>query len=458
MTTTANRMSDAEGLMWRLDKDPFLSSTFGNVTVLDRTIDVERFRRRMQRAAMVVPRLRQRVVPAPAHMSPPMWVDDPEFDIARHVRHIALPKPASMRQLEDLAVLLVADPFDRTRPLWEFTIVDGLRNGKSALIQKIHHAVADGNSSIKISMQFLDLERDAPEPPPIDEPVGGSTDEPVSDNVLAALVQGAFRGPLTLVRQLRDLAAEPARIPAAGQATIAAARSAITQLADTEKAHSPLWTKRSLGHRLDTVRTPIDPVKAAAKRLGGTLNAAFLTAAADAAGAYHRELGAPVAQLRASMAISTRAKGDKKTGNAFSLARIMVPTGDMPIGERFHAINEMASSARAAASAGTLDQLAAIAATLPDSVITRMARAQGQTVDFATSNVRAADFPVYIGGAHVLENYPIGPLSGVAFNLTLMSYDGSLDMGLTSDGAAVTEPELLRRLLVGALKQLARAR
>jgi diacylglycerol O-acyltransferase / wax synthase len=451
-------MSDAEGLMWRLDKDPFLASTFGNVTIVDRSIDVERFRRRMFRAAMVVPRLRQRVVAAPANVSLPSWVDDPEFDIDRHVRHIALPKPASMRQLEDLAILIVADPFDRSRPLWEFTVVDGLRNGRCAIIQKIHHAVTDGEGGIKISMQFLDLERDAPEPPPIDAPLGGPATASAGDNVLTSMVQGAFRGPLTLVRQLRDLVAEPARIPAAGQATVAAARSVINQLTDTEKAHSPLWTARSLGRRLEFLRTPIEPMKAAAKRLDGTLNAAFVTAAADAAGAYHRELGSPVATLRTSMAISTRAKDNKGAGNAFSLARIVVPTGELPIAERFHKISNLAATARAAASSGTLNQLAALAATLPDSVVTRMARAQGETVDFATSNVRAAPFAVYIAGAQVLENYPVGPLGGVAFNLTLMSYSGSLDMGLTTDVAAVKDAELLRRLLIDALKRLARSR
>jgi diacylglycerol O-acyltransferase / wax synthase len=454
---TIDRMSDAEALMWRLDKDPFLASTFGNVTVLDRAIDIDVFRRRMQRAAMVVPRLRQRVVAAPAHISPPVWADDPEFDINRHVRHIALPKPASMRQLEDLAVLLIADPFDRTRPLWEFTIVDGLRNGRCALIQKIHHAVTDGEGGIKISMQFLDLERDALEPDPIDEPVGGASSEPVNDNTLAALLQGAFRGPLTLVRQLRDLAAEPTRIPAAGQATIAVARSIVTQLTDTEKAHSPLWTTRSLGRRLDTVRTPLEPMKASAKRLGGTLNAAFVTAATEAASAYHRELGSPVETLRTSMAISTRAKGDKRAGNAFSLARLLVPTGEMALADRFHAINELAANARSGAGAG-LDHLASLAATLPDSVVTKMARTQAETVDFATSNVRAAPFTVYIGGAQVLTNFPVGPLGGVAFNLTLMSYVGSLDMGLVTDTSAVTDPALLARLLADACKRLAQSR
>lgn len=450
-------MSDAEGLMWRLEKDPFLASTFGNITILDRSINVERFRRRMERATFAVPRLRQRVVAAPAHVSPPLWVEDREFDIDRHVRHIALPKPASMRQLEELAVLIVTDPFDRTRPLWEFVVVDGLRNGRSAIIQKIHHAVTDGEGGIRLSLQFLDMERDTPEPPPLEDAVEIAS-EPVEEHLVASMIQGAFRGPLTLARQLRELATDPSKIPGAGQATLAAARSIVTQLSDTEKAHSPLWAKRSLGRRLDTLRTPMDPMKDAAKRLGGSLNAAFITAAADAAGAYHREFGAPVETLRTSMAVSTRSQDDGEAGNAFSLCRLAVPTGDMPISERFGIINELARQARASTASGGLKQLAAIGATLPDSVVIRMARAQAETIDFATSNVRAAWFPVYIAGGLVLENYPIGPLGGVAFNVTLMSYNGSLDIGLTSDTAAVTDSAALRKFLQQSLRKLARAR
>ena len=96
---TTGRMSDAEGLMWRLEKDPYLSSTFGTVTILDRPPDFDRLRARMERAIPRVPRLRWRVQPSPVNLGAPMWVDDPDFDIDYHVRHIALPKPGTLRQL-----------------------------------------------------------------------------------------------------------------------------------------------------------------------------------------------------------------------------------------------------------------------------------------------------------------------------------------------------------------------
>ena len=126
------RMSDAEGLLWRLEKDPFLSSNVANITIVDRPVDVARLIRRLERATQLVPRLRQRVQPAPVNVTPPSWVDDPGFDIGFHIRHIALPPPGDMRQLLDLAVLFAADPFERSRPLWEFLVVDGLDGGRAA--------------------------------------------------------------------------------------------------------------------------------------------------------------------------------------------------------------------------------------------------------------------------------------------------------------------------------------
>jgi diacylglycerol O-acyltransferase len=450
------KMSDAEGLMWRLEKDPHLSSTFANVTILDRSPDFERLVARMERATHVVERLRQRVQPMPVNLTAPMWVDDANFDIRYHVRHVALPKPGSMRQLLDLATLITCDPFERTRPLWQFVVVDGLRGGRSALIEKLHHTIADGETSVQMSLQFLDFERDAPEPPPIDPASFERPEEPTSaqtnQDLLRDMVAGSLRLPLGLIRQIKDLLADPTGIPDAGNAAADTIRGVMSQLNDTEQAHSPLWTARSLQRGMEVLRAPFDETKAAAKKLGGTLNTAFLTAAAEAAGNYHRELGSPVDELRASMAISTRT--DDSGSNAFSLARMMVPTGDMPIADRFQAIQASTGAAREASAGGSLEALAAVAASLPTSLVTRLARQQAQTVDFATSNVRGAPIPMFVAGAQLLENYPVGPLGGVAFNLTLLSYNHSLDMGINLDRAAVTEPDLLRRCMERAFGDL----
>jgi diacylglycerol O-acyltransferase len=450
------RMSEAEGLLWRLEKDPFLSANVANVTIVDRPVDFARLQRRMERATQLVPRLRQRVQTAPVSLSPPTWVDDAGFDISFHVRHIALPPPGGMRQLLDLAVLFTADPFERARPLWEFLVVDGLNGGRAAVIQKFHHTMVDGEAAVRLMAHFVDLERNAPEPPPPrpeEIPPSEPEPEPVTTaEALRDLVTSSLRLPISAMRQASELLADPSRIPAASVAAYDTIRATVVQLSDTERARSPLWMERSLRRRLDVLRAPIEATKDAAKALGGTLNTAFVTVAATAAGRYHAQLGAPIEHLRASMAISTRTQ-DSGT-NAYTLARLLVPTADMPMAERFALIGEAAATARAGSATANLDTLATVAGVLPLSLVSRVARQQTQTVDFATSNVRAAPFAVYVAGAKIVENYPIGPLAGVAFNLTLMSYDGSLDMGLHSDAAAVAEPDLLRTLMEEAFEEL----
>src|SRR3954468_23117825 len=108
------RMSDVEALMWNLEKDPALAATFANVTILDRSPDIERLHRRMAHAARVVPRLRQRVVPAFGRLAPPEWQEDPHFDLDYHIRRIALPSPGNERALFDLASMLAVSPLERT--------------------------------------------------------------------------------------------------------------------------------------------------------------------------------------------------------------------------------------------------------------------------------------------------------------------------------------------------------
>lgn len=450
-----SKMSDAEALMWRIDKDPYLSSTFANLSILDRAPDFDRLRRRMERATLAIPRLRQRVQSVPAHLTPPLWVEDPDFDIDYHVRRVGLPRPGTMRQMLDLATLIANDPFDRTRPLWQFVVIEGVEGDKAVLVEKLHHTIADGEGSVQLSLQFFDFQRDAPEPPPItrasrehaSQPDTGSTD--LWRDVLA----GSLKIPIALVKQIRDLIADPTQVPAAGAATLETLRALVGQMADVEPAKSPLWTQRSLKRRVDVLRVPFHDARYAARTLGGTLNTLLLSAASDASGRYHRALGSPVPHLRASMAISRRSAGDD-SANAFSLARMLVPTDEMSVADRFRAIHTITTEAATGSAAQALNAIAAVAGSLPTGVVTRLARLQSQTVDFATSNVKGTPQPVYVAGAEITSNYPVGPLGGVAFNLTLLSHVGSLDMGLNMDAQAVAEPDLLTESLRAAFRDV----
>ena len=456
MADDEKRMSDTESLMWRLEKDPYLASTFANITILDRAPNMDALVARMERTALLFPRLRRRVMPAPGNFGNPTWVDDPSFDIRYHVRQISLAEPGDMRQLLDLVTLLVADPFDRSRPLWHFIVIDGLAGGRSALVQKLHHTVTDGQGGVELSMHYLDLQRNPGPLPALDPAIANAAHnvvEPDATEALRGAMSDSLRLPLSVLRQVRDVLADPSLIGTIGSSTSATVKGLIAQLNETDAARSPLWTARSIRRRMETTRVSYHDMRGAAKEMGGTLNTAFVTAAAHAAGKYHQQLSAPVESLRASMAISTRTDGSGS--NAFTLARMLVPTSDMPLPERFAAINEILVAAREGSASGSLEAIATVSTVVPTSIITRLARAQAETVDFATSNVRGAGVPLFVAGAQLLENYPVGPLGGVAFNVTLMSYMGSLDIGINIDEAAIESPALLRDSLVESFQEMA---
>jgi diacylglycerol O-acyltransferase / wax synthase len=450
------RMSDLEALLWNVDKDPYLSSNFGSVTLLDRSPDLERFRRRMLVAVSRIARLHQRVVPALGRLAPPEWRDAPDFDIDRHLRHLALPRPGSQRQLLELAALFVQDPLDRSRPLWEFVVVDGLEGGRAALIQKMHHTITDGEGGIRLSEQFIDLAPDVA----VDEEVAiqpgpggaGSLWDSASDTLAHSWRRG-----LGLANRAVGLVGSTARHPeqlvAMGSGALGTGQSLARQLTVTDHHHSPLWGEPSLGRGLEILDIDLDEVHRAAKGLGGSINDVFVTATADAAGRYHRELGAEVDELRMAMPVSTR-QGRSAGGNSFVPTRVLVPTGDLDPVTRFALVHEALGRTKAEPAIGLVAGLAGVANLLPTSVLVRVARQQAETVDFTTSNLRAAPFDLFIAGARIDGTYPVGPLAGTAFNLTLMSYRGVLNLGLHLDTGTVTEPARLKTCLETAFGEV----
>ncbi len=441
------RMSDAEALMWTLEKDPSLRSTFLNVTFLDGIPSFDGFKARIARAVQEIPRLRQKVVPSAARMAPPAWVDDPAFDLDFHVRRIGLPAPGSDRQLLDFAAAEFQDPFDRARPLWRYTIVEGLAGDRAALLAKMHHTITDGVGGIRLSAMFIDLARDAPDPglpepvPFADSPAGLAAD------VREALTHG-LRRQLGMSRRLAantvDTLLHPQRVP--GQVADAAAivASLGRQLLVTDGARSPLWAgRRSLSRHFEVLSVDLEGLKAVSNALGGTVNDGFVCGVAGGAGAYHRERGVEVGDLRASMPVNTRT--DKSAGgNAFSPTRALVPAGTKDAAERFGVIRERLGASKRERATGFTDAFAGVLNALPTSVVVNFARQQVETVDFATSNLRGAPWDLFVAGAEILGNHPMGPTGGTAFNATVLSYRGSLDMGLNIDTAAVDDPGLLR--------------
>jgi diacylglycerol O-acyltransferase len=467
-------MSDFEALMWQLEKNPALSNTFANITVLDRSPQRSLLLSRMTEAIDRVPKLRQRPVQPVGRLANPRWVTDPDFDIDHHIRWVNLGPEATDEELHAFVATLAAQPFDRERPLWDFTVVEGLAGGRAAMVQRMHHTITDGEGGIRLSTAFLDLER-TPTPPADDAGAAGGIRGGGSAGGETPYADGVGNGANEDASPEQDTAANPfleaARaigdqvrtgggkvIDALGSAasmvvhpTDAAelARSAGRQVQVLSRC-SPIWTTRTLSRWYGTTTLELAAVREAAHRMGGSVNDFFVAGAAAGAGSYHRDAGAPVDVLRLSMPVSLRTdtpreeRGDPMAGgNAFSPTQTLMPTGEMEPRLRFAEIHDQLDATRHERVMGALNGAAAVVNLLPTSAVLAAGERATSGIDFVCSNVRAAPFDLYIAGAWMEANYPVGPLAGTAFNLTTMSYRGMLFIGLHVDSGAVADPPAL---------------
>ncbi len=474
-----HHMSDAEALMWNIEKDPWMNPSGATIAIVDRPINADEFRHRMRYAVSRIPRLRQRVSPSLGRMSPPSWVPDHEFDFDFHVRHLSLPKPGTLEQLHALGARLLEDPFDRTRPLWLFVIIDGLHDGRGALFMKIHHTISDGKGMVQLAELYMNPRRDASLPPTVDlraliesetAPLVEAEEKSgpdLSGNLSGSLTQAANSSLGHLIRRqvgmVRRVAGEVAlwssdltRVQDATSGLVHEVKQAFDQLGGSsdDSTGSPIWKQRSRQRRLEALRLPLADVKSAGKALGGSINDFFVTGAINGALRYHEKRNVGVESLNASFVVSTRT--DATSGsNAFTPVKVNFPGEAMSPSERFATVSALIARERSGVHGGGLiADLARVANLLPTSTVTRFARAQAAKLDFATSNLPAAPFPMYIAGSLLLELVTLGPVAGTAFNLTAMSYNGSLDMGVHIDPAAVEDPADLKRCLVEAYDEL----
>jgi WS/DGAT/MGAT family acyltransferase len=449
--------------MWMLDADPLLRSTFTSVTFLEGSPDFDRLRRRVARAVAATPALSHRVAPSGFDLRTPRWELDPSFDLDMHVRRIGAPWPGTRQQVLRLAAVMAQDPMDRGRPLWQFTIVEGLEDGQAALLAKMHHVLSDGVGAVRISAAFLDVApdgddedqeavEDAPATTPVESGLGAvlSSVGDRAGSVLATNLDVAQRAATGVFGALRA----PIQVPRRAFETVTMARSLAGQLAVTDPARSPLWTgHHSLAHQFEVVSVDLGAVKLAGKSLGGTVNDVFVTAVAGAAGAYHRARGVEVGELRMSMPISTRHDHDAG-GNAWAPTRVLVPAGETDAVARFSEVRNRLEAIKRGPSLGLAAGLASFLRAVPAPLVLRLARQQVGTVDFACSNVRGAPFDLWIAGARVLTNYAMGPTAGTAFNATMLSYRDQLDVGINADRAAIDDAAELAGHISDAFAEL----
>jgi diacylglycerol O-acyltransferase len=436
-------MSDTEAIMWAVEKDPALRSDFCNLTILERVPDDVHMQRTVARAVAAIPRLGQRVVGAPLRIMPPTFADDPTLDLNAHVRRIALPGDGSDRAMLDLCGALAEQPLDRARPLWEFTLIEGLADGRAALLQKIHHTITDGVGGLRLSLAFVDFEPDAPGPvpPEPERAVSRANDSPLHAT-RTAVFDAAVRNAQVarrVVQGASNMVVHPAQVPGKLIGTARLARSLQRQVLNTEAAHSDVMRARSLTRHFEIHTLSLPAVQAAAHALGGSVNDLYVAALAGALGRYHEHLGSAVTELRLAMPISTRDRGDS-AANRFVPARVLIPI--QPVDEPralFDAVRARLLETRGEAAIGAAEGLAVFLTGLPTSILVAMTRAQTRTTDFAATNLRGSPVPLYIAGARVLASYPMGPRTGTALNATVLSYCDEMHLGLNIDPAAVID-------------------
>jgi diacylglycerol O-acyltransferase len=459
-----SKMSDAEAMMWNVEHDPRLSSNIGSITICDAELDFDYLRRKIAQAVAEIPRLRERVAPVLGRLAPPVWIPDREFEFDYHFRRVALPAPGNDRQLFDLCCTLLREPFDRTRPLWSFVVIDGLDGGRGALFSKLHHTVTDGEGGVRLAERYMDLEPHPAPPPEVDlDEVLKATPEPegTDEDFATSLVNTTthtLRRILGIVRRTVGEAAlvvaDPPRLAEGVGNVTKAIESARGQLGGSGPG-SPLWTERSRHRDFDVLDVPFEAAKDAAKKLGGSLNDFFVTGAAIGAVKYHEFYGTEAPFLNATFVVSTRSDSSAG-GNSFTPSIVRIDGGKMDPADRFTQLKELMGSRRGEVTGGAdlMGALSGLANLLPTSVVTGIGRSQAGRIDFATSNVRGAPFHVYVAGAKAIAFYPMGPVAGTAWNITMMSYAGTLFMGVQTDPAAITDLDLLIRSIKEGYREL----
>ena len=238
----------------------------------------------------------------------------------------------------------------------------------------------------------------------------------------------------------------PTKVPRRASEAVRLVSSLRRQTLVAEPARSDLFTGRSLRRYFTTARLPLARMRAAAERLGGSVNDVFVTGLASALGRYHEAHGSTVDELRLAMPVSTRVHGDVASANRFAPARVLVPI--QPAHDPttlFADIHERLEVAKHESALAAVEGLTGLVSGLPTSMLVAFTRTQTRTIDFAASNLRGSAVPLYLSGAQILSSYPFGPRTGTALNVTLLSYVDEALLGFNIDPAAITDPSAFMR-------------
>ena len=442
-----SELSAFDLLMHRGEANPRTRSGILAVEILERAPDFEQYRARFENASRRVLRFRQKVVMPTLPTAPARWVVDPDFNLDFHVRRIRVPEPGTLRDVLDLAEVMLQSPLDISRPLWTATLVEGLEGGKAANLLHLSHALTDGVGATAMFAEIYDLERNPPArpTPPVPAPEDITADDLMREGlarmpgVMAASIAGVVSGGLTaLGRAVRN----PASAMFGVLDYVKSGRRMVGRAAEP----SPLLRRRSLSTRTEAIEMTGADLHRAAKAAEGSINDAYLAGLCGALRLYHEALGVPIGTLPMAVPVNLRAEADPAGGNRFAGVNLAAPVGIADPAVRIQKIRKQMIARREEAAIDVIGAVAPMLALLPDAVL------EAVSGNVIASDVQASNVPFYpgdtfIAGAKVLRQFGIGPLPGVAMMVVLVSRGGYATVTARYDRAAIADQELFARCL-----------
>jgi len=418
------------------------------------------FRDHIDSRLHLVPRFRQKLRFVPFGMGRPVWVDDPHLNLAYHVRHTALPEPGSEQQLRVLAARIFSQQLDRSKPLWELWLIEGLKGDRFAIVGKTHHAMVDGVSGVDITTVLFDTEQ---EPTETSKPLERWIPEPEPSRaqlLAEALVQRAL-DPREVVRGVRRVVRGPRRaLRRATEAALAAGSFAWTGIAAPP---SPFNFEVGPHRRFAWVRASLADMKQVKNELGGTVNDVILAAVAGALGRYLRSRGHSTAEveLRAMVPVSVRTSEQQGAlGNRVTSMMAPLPVWCEDPARRMEIVKQSMGDlkqSKQALGATLLTQLADFA---PPTVAGQAAplQARQRFFNLVVTNVPGPQFPLYLMGGRMERVFPMVPLAkNQGICVGIMSYDGQVNFGLIGDYDGMPDLDDLAKDLETSIAELIEA-
>jgi WS/DGAT/MGAT family acyltransferase len=396
----------------------------------------------------------------PGHLANPVWVDDPEFNIEYHVRRSSLPRPGTEVQLLDLVSRLTSRPLDRKRPLWEVYLVEGLADGRVAVITKTHPALVDGLTAIDISQVLLDVEPDAPVPEPVTwQPQRLPSGAELVLQALDEYVRRPSSAVDTARAALTDVRSTAARLGGVAEGLLRTARRAVLP-APNSPLNAPVGRQR----RVALARAALEDIKDIRRAHGGTVNDVLLNVVTGALREWLLSRGEPVVagtSVRALVPISMQ-DDDAVAGNRVSSYLVDLPVGEPNPRVRLTRLSyAMRGTAQHGRSVGA-DSLIALTGFAPPTLHALGARAarglSRRLFNLVITNVPGPQVPLYAAGSRMLEVFPVVPLaSGQGLAIGMTSYHGRVFFGLNADRDSVGDVDVLADLIEQEVAELVEA-